>query len=151
MSNVAPIRRQPADSESVAERKAAAIRELLDPLSAEERDAVLQRLTELLRPIPAPRAGQVLGTIVHLLSVRPEWTVDALKGEVQRRGVEAGPREVYNALGYLTRRGHIRRVGYGRYIVDGALLVTADDLGGETTRNEDLYREPRGHGDQTDK
>ena len=116
---------------------------LLDNLTPLEKQAVLKRLTEALRPIPARNAGDVLGVVIQLLPKTGPWTVEDLKKSVDGSGLEAKPKEIYNAIGYLARRGHIRRVGYGRYVVDGAEIITADDLGGETTRHEDLYREPR--------
>ncbi len=79
----------------------------------------------------------MLGTIVRLLPDREEWTVADFKHEVASEGVEATTKEIYNALGYLTRKGHIRRVGYGRYLIDGGILITAEDLGGEPGRYED--------------
>lgn len=84
----------------------------------------------MLRPIAAPRAGDVLEAIVKLLPRKPTWTVGDIKQEVSAKGVSASPKEVYNAVGYLTRMGHMRRVGYGRYVVDGMEVVTSDDLGG---------------------
>jgi predicted transcriptional regulator of viral defense system len=66
--------------------------------------------------------------------------MDELKARIKEQGIEAKPKEVYNAVGYLAKRGHIRRVGYGRYIVDGIEVVTADDLGGAPSRHEDGYK-----------
>ncbi len=86
----------------------------------------------------------MLGTIVRLLPERRDWTVEELKQEIDQQQVEASKKEVYNALGYLTRTGRIQRVGYGRYVVDGAELTTIDDLGLPSTRHEDEYRTDRG-------
>jgi hypothetical protein len=109
----------------------------------EEQDEVLRRVTDRLRPIPAPRAGDVLEALVISLPRRREWTVEEIKTELVERGVSAKPKEVYNAIGYLARKNHIRRVGYGRYVVDGVEVVTSDDLGGENSRHEDAYRVDR--------
>lgn len=79
----------------------------------------------------------MLGTVVKFLPSKSEWTVGDVKKQVAAAGVAATPKEIYNALGYLSRNGHIRRVGYGRYLLDGALMVSSDDLGGEPTRSED--------------
>jgi hypothetical protein len=113
---------------------------VFDALSAEDRQDVLDKLIEMFRPIPAPRAGDVLEAIVRLLPRKSDWTVNDLKEEVSAKGVSASPKEVYNAIGYLTRKGHIRRIGYGRYVVDGAVLVASDDFGGPTASQEDAYR-----------
>ncbi|WP_315729005.1 hypothetical protein [Bradyrhizobium sp. SZCCHNS2015] len=112
-----------------------------EALSEDDRQDVLDKLTELLRPIPAPRAGDVLGAIVKVLPLRKQWTVQHLREEVAEKGVSANPKEVYNAIGYLVRKGHMRRIGYGRYLVDGGgVVVASDDFGGPTASQEDAYR-----------
>jgi hypothetical protein len=113
---------------------------VFEGLSDEDRRDVLDRLNEIFRPIAAPRAGDVLEAIVRLLPRKSDWTVHAIKEEVSAKGVSASPKEVYNAIGYLTRKGHIRRIGYGRYVVDGTVLVASDDFGGPTASQEDAYR-----------
>ena len=127
--------------ETTANRQkiADAIKLLLSTLPPEEQESVVREITEEIRPIPAPRAGQVLGAVLRLLPRRrtEEWTVEDIKQGVAEQGVPASDKEIYNSLGYLTRKKRIRRVGYGRYLVDGGLLVTADDLGGEPVRYED--------------
>ena len=113
---------------------------LLSTLSPDVQDRVLTEWLAELRPISTPRAGDVLGTIVRLLPRQKDWTVDDLKKRIVEAGVGASSKEVYNAVGYLTRKGHIRRVGYGRYVVDGMEVITSDDFGGPNTRHEDAYR-----------
>ncbi|OWK20792.1 hypothetical protein AJ88_26690 [Mesorhizobium amorphae CCBAU 01583] len=129
--------------DSRPDQVAQAINTLLGLLSPTERDLVLRKVTDKLRPIPAPRAGEVLEAIVLALPQRRDWTVEALRETVQEHGIEASAKEVYNAIGYLTRKKHMRRVGYGRYVVDGTEIVTSDDLGGESSRHEDAYRVDR--------
>jgi hypothetical protein len=120
-----------------AESIISTIKILFGELSIADQKHLLTQLTEILRPIPAPRAGDVLSAVIHLLPKRPDWTVTELKQAIDRHGVEATPKEVYNALGYLTRKQKIQRVGHGRYMVDGALLETIDDLGvGPPARHE---------------
>jgi hypothetical protein len=126
-----------------AENVISAIKTLIAGLPRPEQERVVAELNKL-HPIPTPRASEVLATIVRLLPQRRDWTVDEVRRSVDARKVEASPKEVYNALGYLTRKGRIRRVGYGRYIVDGAELATLDDLGLPSTRHEDEYRTDRG-------
>ena len=121
------------------QRIADGIKMLLSALPEAEQAVLLRQLTEAIQPIPAPRAGEVLGTIVQFLRPRPNqpWTVEEIKEGIAARGIEATAKEVYNALGYLTRKQRIKRVGYGQYLVDGALLTTADDLGVEPARDEE--------------
>ena len=120
------------------------IKAFVSLLPLDQQARLLREITEMVRPIPTTRAGEVLDMIARLLPERRNWTVADLKQSVLREGVSASAKEIYNALGYLNRKGHIRRVGYGRYVVDGVEVVTADDLGGENSRYEDCYREPRG-------
>jgi hypothetical protein len=92
----------------------------------------------MLRPIPTPRAGEVLEAIVKLLPLRKDWTAHRFKAEVSAKGVNASPKEIYNAIGYLARKGHIQRVGYGQYVVGGAVFVSADEFGGAPSRVEEM-------------
>jgi hypothetical protein len=135
-----------ADAGSVvrAENVVSAIKTLIAGLPHPEQERVLVELNRLFRPIPTGRAGDVLSAIVRLLPSRPDWKVEDLRRSVDAQNVEATPKEVYNALSYLARKGRIRRVGYGRYIVDGAELTTVDDLGLPSTRHEDEYRTDKG-------
>jgi hypothetical protein len=130
-------------SVACADNVVSAIKTLIAGLPRPEQERVLAEITKLVRPLQAPRAGDVLSAIVRLLPARRDWTVEDLKRGIDEQSVEATPKEVYNALGYLTRKGQIRRVGYGRYVVDGAELTTLDDLGLPSTRHEDEYRTDR--------
>ncbi|TGD94588.1 hypothetical protein [Methylobacterium nonmethylotrophicum] len=113
---------------------------LLETLSPAEKQLVVRRVTDALRPIRTPNAGDVLSVVVQLMPRTGTWTVDDLKKTIEKSGVEAKPKEIYNALGYLTRRKHIQRISYGRYMVDGAMVETAEDLG-ESNRYEESYQE----------
>jgi hypothetical protein len=120
-----------------AEGAAGAIRAILAALPTDDRERVLRELGEMIRSIPAPQAGKVLGKIVEFLPKKKEWTVTEIKGMLVSGGVEATHKEVYNSLGYLSRKGHIKKIGYGRYLISGILLVTADDLHVEPSKYED--------------
>lgn len=113
------------------------IRNLLSALPRSEQIRVLRELNNAIQPISAKQAGHVLATIVQLLPERREWRVEDLKNGVAAEGVAATPKEIYNAITYLARRGHVRRIGYGRYLVNGTGLITSDDFGGEPPRYED--------------
>jgi hypothetical protein len=141
MASVATIQDQSdpalkAPDKARSEAIANTIRVLFAELPVEQQDRLLTELTEILRPIPAPKAGDVLGAIIRFLPRKREWTVDDVKKNVDATGVSASPKEIYNALGYLTRKGRIQKAGYGRYIVDGLVFITEDPLGGEPTRHE---------------
>lgn len=120
-----------------SQKIADAVRILCSALPTLEQQRILRELTDVLRPIATPRAGKVLGAIVQLLPREREWNVAEVKKQVAEEGVQATTKAIYNALGYLTRKGHIRRVGYGRYVVSGIEIITSDDLGGEPARDED--------------
>jgi hypothetical protein len=127
-----------------AENVVSAIKTLIAGLPHSEQERVLTELDKLIRPIHAPRAGDVLSAVVRLLPTRRDWKVEDLRRSIEAEQVEAAPKEVYNALSYLARKGRVRRVGYGRYIVDGAEVATVDDLGLPSTRHEDEYRTDKG-------
>jgi hypothetical protein len=135
-----PASEQDADKAAAEQRAkslASAIRTLIAELPAAEQEQLFAELRKKLRPISAPQAGDVLGAVVRLFPRQAEWTVEKLKEEVRQQGVPANDKQVYNAIGYLRRKGKIERVGHGRYMVEGALFETAEDLGiGPPTRHE---------------
>jgi hypothetical protein len=114
-----------------------AIKALLNTLSPSEQRDVLDEITRTIRPIHAPRAGEVLGAIIHWMPREREWTVEEAKKAVFERAENSSPKEVYNAIAYLVRTRRLRRVGYARYLLDGVLWETLDELGLEPLRNED--------------
>ena len=143
MENVAkfPCReseRQETPTDAAARELAAAIETILSRASLAERETVIRLLAEKLKPDSSAKAGDVLGVLLRILPKRAEWTIGVLKKEVSARGVAATPKQVFNAVGHLTRTGRITRVGYGRYIVGGVSFETADDLGGEISRVEQM-------------
>ncbi|WSH64914.1 hypothetical protein U8Q05_25850 [Rhizobium ruizarguesonis] len=142
IAKISPRKQKVGSTESFGSPQsiADAIKFMLANLREDDRETVLAEITEFVRPIPVERAGDVLGAIVKFVQKNQNITVDEIKQAVLHAGIEAKPKEVYNAIGYLTRRGHIRRVGYGHYIVDGVEIVTSEDLGGASSRNEDAYR-----------
>lgn len=91
---------------------ASAIVTLLKALSPQERESVLRQAAAKTRAVPVPRAGNALSLVVQAIPRDREWTVAEIKASV---GDGVTPKEVYNAIGYLTRKGHIRRVGPRRY------------------------------------
>ena len=137
MSKALGISNSNAAVDQQSEKITEAIRTLLSALPRSEQTRVLRELNNALQPISVKQAGHVLTAIVRLLPERVEWRVNDLKKEVAAEGVAATPKEVYNAMAYLTRKGHVRRIGYGRYLVNGAELITSDDLGGEPAKYED--------------
>lgn len=116
-----------------------AIDTLVDGLSPAKKEWVLRSVTEKLRPVPVPQAGDVLGIVVQLLPRKGDWSIAELKKRIDDQAVPVTQKEIYNALGYLTRKGHIQRVGYGRYMIGGIPVVTADEVGGQPSiTDEDL-------------
>jgi hypothetical protein len=115
-----------------------AIKALMGPLPTDERARILGELTKAFRPIPQPRAGatDLLGEVVRLLPEQRSWRVDDVRRRIEERGIEAEPKAVYNALGYLKRKGWIQHDGYGRYTVEGVHFVTSDEVGGMKARSE---------------
>lgn len=115
-------------------------RMLVEALSPESREALLRTLS----PNPVDRIEEVstptgvLSRILRLVPTGSEVTAASLRRKVADFGVEAEPKEVYNSIGYLARAGALRRVGYGRYVVNGVEFSTSDNFGGEPDRLEDL-------------
>jgi predicted transcriptional regulator of viral defense system len=59
-----------------------------------------------------------------------------LKRRIEEQGLQVRPSEIYNAIGYLARKQHIQRVGYGRYVIGGIAIVGADEFGGQPAITE---------------
>ena len=85
-------------------------------------DAIVQSLDaagyEIRRKdrIADERAGPVLAAVRNLFDLSSSWSMTDIKDGVADAGVAAEPKEVYNAVGYLTRHGVIRRTNYGTYV-----------------------------------
>jgi hypothetical protein len=140
MSKIAPFPgSKPTDDEPAdpaAQAIMAAIDTLIEGLGPAQRELVLRKVTEKLRPISVPQAGDVLGIVVQLIPHGRQWTIAELKQAVEKRGASIPSKEIYNAVGYLARKKHIQRLGYGRYMIGGVPIVTADEFGGERSITE---------------
>lgn len=146
MASVTPIRSSEPDISSADkvrdEQTMQAVRLLVGSLSAEKR-AILARELAQSELDHEPGPSGVLATIIKFLPRGQTVTAADLRREIADRGVEAEPKEVYNAIGYLARTGKLVRVGYGRYLVNGIEITTPDNLGGEFARNEDVSDDDR--------
>jgi hypothetical protein len=138
MAVVDPIKQkadvpQDALDDAHAESVLIAFKALLAGLSAEQQERIR---VALFPSNSAPRAGQVLGTILKLVPRDRAFTIEEVKKSVEAEGVQATAKAIYNALGYLTRKKKITRVGHGRYMVDGVEIITTEELdAGPPTRD----------------
>jgi hypothetical protein len=119
-----------------AESVVTAFKALLAGLSPEQQERVRAALFKSFPQNSAPRAGQVLGTILKLVPRDRAFTIDEVKKSIEAEGIQATVKAIYNALGYLTRKHKIHRIGHGRYSIGGMPVVTSDELGGEPSREE---------------
>ena len=75
-------------------------------------------------PITSRRCGTEVALVRSKLVLRDlfelsdAWTMADIIDGVADAGVIAKPKEVYNAVGYMTRKGLIRRTNYGQYVKD---------------------------------
>jgi len=87
-------------------------------LSDFEREQVLQKLNERNLVISTPRAGTTLAAVVEFVKHQKPaatFTLDDVRAALDNGGIKVSPKEIYNALGYLTRKDHVGRIGYGQY------------------------------------
>jgi hypothetical protein len=135
MSNAAITSPDQTPTDPEVETVANVLKAALNGLPENKRRAAADRLVEMLTPPKAPtKPGPVLGKVIELFKQeqRAEWAVsevlDALaskfKDETQNK------KQVYGALTYLSNAKILRRVGYGRYLIEGGGLLT--DIGGES-------------------
>lgn len=87
---------------------------LLDVMSAEEREAVSRQLA-LYGAAPITRGGSLLRFISGLFEPGACLSVDEIVRLAAEKYPDAPRKQVYNALGYLTRRKAIRRAQQGLY------------------------------------
>jgi hypothetical protein len=120
-----------------AESVVTAFKALLAGLSPEQQERVRAALFKSFPQNSTPRAGQVLGTILKLVPRDRAFTIDEVKKSIEAEGIQATVKAIYNALGYLTRKHKIQRIGHGRYSIGGMPVVTSDELGGEPSRDEE--------------
>lgn len=91
-----------------------AVTVLLDVMSHDEREAVAARLATF-RVAPLPNGSDLLRYVGGLFTPGATLVVEDIVAAVARHDPSASRKQVYNALGYLSRRGAIRRVQQGRY------------------------------------
>jgi hypothetical protein len=128
---------QNALDDAHAESVVTAFKALLAGLSPEQQERVRADLYKSFPPNSAPRAGQVLGTILRLVPRDRPFTIEDVKKGIESEGVQATAKAIYNALGYLTRKEKITRIGHGKYIIDGLAWITSDELGGAPSKDEE--------------
>jgi hypothetical protein len=139
---IEPIK-NPADApqnaldDAHAESVLAAFKALLAGLSPEQQERVRAALFQTFPANSAPRPGQVLGTILKLVPRDRAFTIEEVKKSIEAEGIQATAKAIYNALGYLTRKNKIQRIGHGRYIVEGLAFVTSDEIAGGLTKDEE--------------
>ena len=139
MANVTPLKAEDQAPDALddahAESVVTALKALIAGLSPAQQERVRAELLKSTS-FATPRAVQVLGTILKLVPRDRAFTIDEVKKSIEAEGIQATVKAIYNALGYLTRKHKIQRIGHGRYSIGGMPVVTSDELGGEPSREE---------------
>ncbi len=110
------------------------LRAAWERVPSEKRRAVADLLgVALARPKAPRRGGPVLDNVIALFREEPrkEWNACEVVSKLANKGVTAEPKQVYSALTYLSGMKILRRVGYGRYLVEGGGLLVTHDRGGD--------------------
>lgn len=114
-----------------------AVLSLLDTLPEARRQLVLQKLSAGTKPVSAKRAGEVMGIVLNFIQNKKTWSVSQVKDEILQHHSDANPKDIYNSINYLAKTGRIKRIGHGKYIVDGNLVISSDPLGENPFPNDD--------------
>lgn len=114
-----------------------AVTTLLDSLSESDRQAVLRKYAASAKPISSRKAGEIMGIVLKFIPQKRPWTIGELKDEVLQQHTDANPKDIYNTINYLAKSGRIRRIGHGKYMVDGNLVVSADHFSDEPLPKDD--------------
>jgi hypothetical protein len=128
---------QNALDDARAEDVVVAFKTLLSGLSPEIQERVRASLLKSFPPNTSQRPREVLATVLKLVPRDRAVTIEEVQKSVEAQGIQATAKVIANALGYLTRKKKIIRVGHGRYMVDGELVITSDNLGGAPSRHEE--------------
>ena len=110
-----------AELEVHEENLSAVIEKLMEVLPPAER-ALYQQRAEIGRPVKrSPHATPVYDNVVQLFgrTKQREWTAPEVQEALKADGVQTEPQQVHNVLGYLARKGLLRRMSRGRYFVVG--------------------------------
>jgi len=102
------------------------LRSALSGVADHKRAAVAAKLCEVLSEPKTPqRAGPVLDNVIQLFrqEQRPEWSAKEVVSALKERGHEVQNKQVYSALTYLDGMRILRRIGYGRYLVEGGGIL----------------------------
>lgn len=129
--------RSPDDED---ERDAAVMRAvltLLDTLPEARRQLVLQKLSNSSKPVSTRKSSEVTGIVLKFIQNKKSWSVNEVKNEILQHHADTNPKDIYNTVNYLAKTGRIKRVGHGRYMIDGNLVVSSDAFGEEPFRNDD--------------
>ncbi|GJD97889.1 hypothetical protein OCOJLMKI_5128 [Methylobacterium iners] len=78
-----------------------------------------------------------MGIVIDFIRDKRSWSVSEIKEEVLQHHSETNPKEIYNTINYLAKTGRIKRIGYGKYMVDGNLVISADQFSEEPFPNDD--------------
>jgi hypothetical protein len=130
------------DDQERAKQSLRLARMLIDSLPEQMRAELVRELANVELRKDASATG-VVAKIIQMVRPGSEVTASSLRKAVADQGVEAAPKEVYNAITYLKRSGKLKRLGYGRYLVHGLGIDTSEDLGGERDRHEDVSDDER--------
>ena len=94
------------------------VRQLRSVLPLERQPKLAQRTRELTSDAAARRrGGQVFDNVVDLLKrdQNREWSAAEIKEALGGRVND--PKQIYNVLAYLARKGQLKRLSRGRYLI----------------------------------
>lgn len=127
LSDLADARRNQAGAKERAEQADALatelsvlVRNLLCILKPEQRqkyEALAQGLGADERQ--AVRGGPVYDNIVNLFSRsrKQEWTASEVQAALDDPSESIAPKSIYNVLNYMEKKGRLRRISRGRYLI----------------------------------
>lgn len=90
---------------------------LVDTLNERQREILRQRL----RATTKPANGDLTQIVADVVTGEPRiWPMEDIRAAVEQRAPGHEPKQLYNSLSYLAKRGHLRRFGQGQYGVHHA-------------------------------
>lgn len=78
-----------------------------------------------------------MGIVLNFIQNKKTWSISQVKDEILQQHTDANPKDIYNSINYLAKTGRIKRIGHGKYMIDGNLVVSSDPLGEDPFPNDD--------------
>ncbi|MEO9492394.1 MAG: hypothetical protein ABJM26_10795 [Anderseniella sp.] len=93
---------------------------LMKSLPENEQSELVARFENIQQgKVTISRGGETYKNVISLfrLDRRPEWAIQEVQEELEKKGTAPETKALYNTISYLAKIGRLKRVGRGRYVI----------------------------------